>query len=70
MCLDPIVDGNMAALQKPANRPETEAFKVKLERLPLGLRAYAPVLDGMPIPARLAFVPLPCLDDAVFGTIG
>ena len=69
MGLDPVVDGNMAAIQKPANRPETEAFKVKLERFPLGFRAYPPVLDSMPIPARLAFIPLPCFDDAVFGAI-
>jgi len=37
--------------------------------LALGLRADAPVLDGMPIPARLASISLPCLDDAVFGAI-
>jgi hypothetical protein len=35
-----------------------EPFKVKLERLPLGLWAYLPVLDSMPIPIRLTSVPL------------
>ena len=59
----------MAAFQKPANRPETQSLKVKLERLPLGLRADAQVLDSMPKTARLASISLPCLDDAVFGAI-
>ncbi len=39
--LDPVVDGDMADLQESANRTEAETFKVKLERLPFGLRAYA-----------------------------
>ena len=69
MCLNPVVDGNVAAIQKPANGAETETFKVKLERLPLRLWAYAPVLDSMSIPTRLTFIPLPSLDDAVFGAI-
>jgi hypothetical protein len=70
MGFDPVVDGNVAALQEPANGTETEAFKVKLECLPLGLLADPSVLDSMSVPARLTFVPLPCFDDAVFGTIG
>jgi hypothetical protein len=69
MRLDPVVDSNVAAIQEPANGPETEAFKVKLERLPLSLGAYLPVLDGMPIAARLTFIPLPCFDDAIFAAI-
>ena len=32
--LDPVVDGDVADLQEPADGAEAEAFKVKLERLP------------------------------------
>jgi hypothetical protein len=39
MRLNPVVNGNVAAIQEPANGPETEAFKVKLECLPLSLGA-------------------------------
>lgn len=42
MCLDPVVDGNMAAFQEPANGTKTKPFKVKLERLPLSGRTYPP----------------------------
>ena len=70
MRLDPVVDGNMAAFQEPANGTETKPFKVKLERLPLGLWAYPAILDCMPIPTRLASIALPFFDDAVFAAIG
>jgi hypothetical protein len=70
MRLDPVVDGHMAAFQEPANGPETEPLKVKLERLPLGRRAYPQILDRMPIPTRLAPIALPFLDDAVFPASG
>jgi len=69
MRLDLLIDGDMATFQGPPNRPETEAFKGKLGRLALGLRADAPVLDSMRMSARLASISLPCLDDAVFGAI-
>ena len=67
---DPVVDGNMAAFQEPANGTEAEPLKVKLERLPLGLWAYPAILDCMPIPTRLASIALPFFDDAVFAAIG
>jgi hypothetical protein len=70
MRLDPVVDGHMAAFQEPANGSEAKPLKVKLERLPLGLWAYPPVLDSIPVPTRLASIALPFLDDAVFAAIG
>ena len=66
---DPVVDGNMAAFQEPANRTETQAFKVQLQGLPLGRRVYPALLDGMPIPARLPLMPLPAFDYAIFTAI-
>jgi hypothetical protein len=70
MRLDPVVDGDMAAFQEPANGTEAEPLKVKLERLPLGRQACPPILDSMPIPTRLASMALPFLDGAVFPSIG
>ena len=70
MCLDPVVDGNMAAFQEPANGTKTKPFKVKLERLPLGCRAYPPILDSIPIPTGFTSISLFFFDDAVFAAIG
>jgi len=39
MRLDPFIDSDMATFQGPPNRPETQAIKVKLGRLPLSLGA-------------------------------
>jgi hypothetical protein len=58
-----------AAIQEPANGTETQAFKVQLQGIPLGRRAYPALLDGVPIPARLALMaPLP-FGYAIFGAI-
>ena len=67
---DPVVDGNMAAFQEPPNGTEAKPFKVKLERLPLGCRAYPSILDSMPIPTRFTSIALLLFDDAVFAAIG
>jgi hypothetical protein len=60
----------MAAPQEPAYGAETQAFKVQLQGCPLSSRIYPALLDGVPIPARLAFMALFTLDDTILGTIG
>ena len=69
MCLDPVVDGNVAAFQEPGNRAETQAFKVQLQGFPFGCRAHPTLLDGMPVSARLALMALLPFDYAIFGAI-
>jgi hypothetical protein len=59
----------MAAFQEPANRAETQTFKVQLQGFPLGRRICAALLDSVPVPARLAFVPLLAFDYAIFTAI-
>jgi hypothetical protein len=66
---DPVVHGNMAAPQEPANRTETQAFKVQLQGFPLGCRAHPAPLDSVPVPARLALMALLPFDYAIFGAI-
>jgi hypothetical protein len=66
---DPVVHGDMAAFQEPSNRAETQAFKVQLQGIPLGRCGYAALLDGVPVPARLALMPLLAFDYAIFTAI-
>jgi len=60
----------MAALQEPANRTETQAFKVQLQGLALGRRVDPALLDGVPVSARLALMALLPFHYAIFGAIG
>jgi hypothetical protein len=66
--LDPIIDRHMAAVQESTNGPKTQAFKVKLERLPLNRRIDASVTDCMPIAAGLTVVTLPAFRHPIFST--
>ncbi|MBM4208542.1 MAG: hypothetical protein FJ190_11230 [Gammaproteobacteria bacterium] len=61
--------GDMAAFQEPANGAEAQPLKVQLQGFALGRRAYPALLDSVPVPARLAFVPLFPFDYAVFAAI-
>ena len=45
---DLIVNGDMAAFQKPADRTKPQPFEVKLKRLPFYLRTFPAMLDGTP----------------------
>jgi len=66
---NPVVHGDMATFQEPANGAEAQPLKVQLQGFALGRRAYPALLDSVPVPARLAFVPLFPFDYAVFAAI-
>ena len=66
--LDPVIDCHMTAVQDSTNGPKTEAFKVKLERLPLNRWVDTSVTDRMPIITNLTAVTLPAFRHPIFST--
>jgi hypothetical protein len=54
--LDPVIDRRMTAVQESTNGTKTQAFKVKLERLPFNCWMDASVTDRMPIATALTVV--------------
>jgi hypothetical protein len=66
--LDPVIDRHMTVVQESTNGAKTQAFKVKLERLPLNCWMDAPATDRMSITTRLTVVTLPAFRHPIFGT--
>jgi len=66
--IDPVIDRHMAAVQESSNGPKTQAFKVKLERLPLNGWIDASVTDCMSIITSLTAVTLPAFRHPIFST--
>jgi hypothetical protein len=66
--LDPVINCNMTAVQESTNGTKTQAFKVKLERLPLNRWIDASVTDRMSITTRLTVVTLPAFRHPIFST--
>ncbi|MEF3074701.1 hypothetical protein V2P20_06665 [Methylobacter sp. Wu1] len=66
--LDPVIDRHMTAVQDSTNGTKTQAFKVKLERLPLNGWIDASVTDGMSIITNLTAVTLPAFRHPIFST--
>jgi hypothetical protein len=67
--LDPVIDRYVTAVQDSANGTKTQAFKVKLERLPLNRWINASVTDRMSIIASLTAVTLPAFRHPIFSAI-
>jgi hypothetical protein len=66
--LDPVIDRHMTAVQNSTNGTKTQAFKVKLERLPLNRRIDALVTDCMSIITSLTLVTLSAFRHPIFST--
>ena len=65
---DPIVYGDMAAFQKPAKRTKPQAFKVKLKCLPLYIRTFSSILNGMPEITKITTITLRSFYNTIFHT--
>jgi hypothetical protein len=63
---DPIVNGDMAASQKLADRTKPQSFKVKLKCLPFYIRTLPAMLNGMPKIARFATITLRSFYNSMF----
>ncbi len=63
--LDPVIDGNVADLQKTAYGAEPHAFQIQLQGLSPDRRTHPAFGHGVPINTAFAAVALPAIDDAV-----
>ena len=65
---DPIVNGDMAAFQKTADRTKPQSFEVKLKRLPFYIRTFSAMLNGVPEITKFTTITLLSFYNAIFHT--